>query len=68
MKKILEEILNKEVAPKEIKSRLLDSARTYLLVKDLGDLFGSNIPKVSLDITDTIACDDKTKTKNKPMR
>lgn len=64
MKKIIGEILNTEETPQGIKDRLLKSARTYLLLKDIGDLFASNVPKTSLDITSTIV-EQKTKTNNK---
>ena len=64
MKKILGEILNNEETPKEVKSRLLESAKAYLLVKDIGELFGSNVPKASLDIAETLV-NRQTNPKNK---
>jgi hypothetical protein len=61
MKDIIRKILEEKEPPKSAKGRLIASANLYLLFKDTRELFGSNLPSATLDVTDTITTNFKTK-------
>jgi hypothetical protein len=64
MKKVIKEILDEHEVPEGVKERLMESAKMQLLFKDLGDLFGRNVPKSSADVVETILPGKKNKPKS----
>ncbi len=59
MKKILDPILEEQEVPEEIKEKLLESAKLFLLVKNLGNLFLKKTLKSSVDIIETVSSNQK---------
>jgi len=62
LKEHISKYLTKEEVPEEIKGRLLNAARSYLLFKDLGDLFGQANTNAVINIAETINQHSKNKT------
>lgn len=55
MKDFFSKKLNEREVPAQSRNKLLNAANLYLLAKEFGDLFGSNIPQVSKDIGETLS-------------
>lgn len=55
MKKIIGDILREQEVPKDLKGKLLETAKIQLLAKDLTSLFGFSAPKSTLDVIQTIS-------------
>ena len=65
MKEVFDDILNKHEVPVTVKNRLMESAKIYLLAKDLGGLFLNKFPKASKDIIKTVVDSKKLNTGEK---
>lgn len=54
MKEFLEEILVAREVPSHIKEKIIAKAKTQILLNDLGNLFGKNVPSSATDLIATI--------------
>lgn len=54
MKELLEEYLNDRETPEDIKPKVIKSARRYIFIKEMGELFFKNLPDAGYSIFNTL--------------
>ena len=54
MKELLNQYMHQNIAPEEIKSRVIKSARRYIFMKEMGELFFKNLPDASYTLFNTL--------------
>lgn len=54
MKELIEEYLNERKAPDDIKPKVMKSARRYIFLKEIGELFFKTVPTAGYSIFNTL--------------
>lgn len=54
MKELLEEYFNEAEVPEDIKPKVIKSARRYIFLKEMGELFFKNLPDAGYSIFNTL--------------
>lgn len=66
MKDFFEKIINEHEPPKGAKAKMMESAKLYLLARDIGDLFSQKIPSASKEVSSLFSNNTKNnKNENK---